>query len=330
MTDRPDRDRHATRPPALLASFDLLGRRAIDHETATPDGVTGPIWIHLDGELEAADAWLRDHSGLDPFIIEALLASTTRPRVVAHGDGILLTLRGVNLNPGADPSDMISIRIWADTTRVVSLQKSHLFAIESLIEQLKCGAGPASVGELLVAIIAGLCDRMSPVIEQIDDTLDDFEDRVVDPERVIERMELVSLRQQIIALHRHLAPMVNAVSQLYVEKFEPLSVGDRRRLKESLNKLTRYVEDLDAARSRGVVIQDELANQFAQRANQRMYAVTLIAAIFLPLTLVSGLLGMNVSGIPGNTGRYGFQIVTGGVALVGLVAFWVLRRFKWL
>ncbi|MFT5425045.1 MAG: zinc transporter [Phycisphaerales bacterium] len=314
----------------LLASFDLLGRRPLGsgEELATATG-TGPGWFHLDGTSEDAAAWLRQNSGLDPFIIDALLASATRPRIVTLGDGILLTLRGVNLNPGADPSDMISIRIWIDATRVVSLQKSRLVSIENLIQQLHQGTGPTSVGELLVAIIAGLSERMGPVIEMIDDTLDDFEERVVDPNKVIDRMELITLRQQIISLHRHLAPQVSAVAQLHAEKFDPVTSSHRRRLKESLNKLTRYVEDLDAARSRGVVIQDELANQLAQQANQRMYTVTMIAAIFLPLMLVSGLMGMNVGGIPGGSGN-GFAIITGGVALLGVVAFWLVRRFKWL
>ena len=93
--------------------------------------------------------------------------------------------------------------------------------------------------------------------------------------------------------------------------------------------MTRYVEDLDEARERASVTHEELLNRLAELTNRRMYLLTMIAAIFLPLSFVTGLLGINVGGIPGAEDRRAFLIVIG--LLVGISsAQWIYFRWrKW-
>jgi len=90
------------------------------------------LWIHL--ELEAPDAkkWVREKSGLGELEVEALLAEETRPRSTPMDEGLLLILRGVNLNPGADPEDMVSVRLWADSHRVITVRRRRLLALADL------------------------------------------------------------------------------------------------------------------------------------------------------------------------------------------------------
>jgi len=99
----------------LVAAYRLDGRGG-----GTPldwDGIgawqpgDGVLWVHLNRQFEDAQRWLRERSGLDEVVVEALLAEETRPRCVPMGNGVMLFLRGVNLNPGADPEDMVSIRL---------------------------------------------------------------------------------------------------------------------------------------------------------------------------------------------------------------------------
>ncbi|MDX1581213.1 MAG: CorA family divalent cation transporter, partial [Alphaproteobacteria bacterium] len=75
-------------------------------------GVPPNSWVHLDHHSPEVRAWLVEKSGLDPLVCEALLAEETRPRCTPFGEGLVLILRGVNLNPGADPEDMVSLRLW--------------------------------------------------------------------------------------------------------------------------------------------------------------------------------------------------------------------------
>jgi len=81
-------------------------------------------WVHLDANDAETKKWLRDNvSYLDTIIIDALLAEETRPRISEFEQGAMMILRGVNLHEDASPEDMISIRLWVDESRIISVQK---------------------------------------------------------------------------------------------------------------------------------------------------------------------------------------------------------------
>lgn len=94
-------------------AFELDGAREVDWEQSkawTPK--QGDLWLHLDRTSEPSQVWLHKDSGLPEHVVDGLLASNSRPRLEAVNGGLLLTLRGVNLNENAEPSEMISLRIW--------------------------------------------------------------------------------------------------------------------------------------------------------------------------------------------------------------------------
>lgn len=293
------------------------------------DDPTG-IWVHLDRTTTQSQHWLREQSGLGPEIVEALLASGTRPRLEAHEGGILLTLRGVNLNEGADPSDMVSLRIWVQPGRLISLERERLYSVAAIAELLEKDQGPKSVGGLLVAILARLTDKMSPVIDGVNERLDIIEDEQIDTGRVVDRAELTGLRQQVVMLHRHLKPQLQVLHDLRDLDHDLLDVTQAHALNEAINRLTRYVEDLETAKNRAGIIQDELTNQFAERMNSRMYAVTIVATMLLPMSIITGLLGINVGGMPGATDPNAFYIVCALLVGIGVGGFAIARKFDWL
>ena len=85
-----------------------------DEIQARQPGSPGALWVHIDRAGAEAKRWLEQDSGVDDVVVEQLLADVSRPRLQLHGEGLLVNLRGVNLNPGADPEDMVSVKIWAD------------------------------------------------------------------------------------------------------------------------------------------------------------------------------------------------------------------------
>ncbi|MHC4505611.1 MAG: CorA family divalent cation transporter, partial [Planctomycetota bacterium] len=103
-----------------------------DEIRARPPQADWPLWLHFDYSAPRVRSWLLEESGIDPVVAQALLSGETRPRVVPGPDGLLVILRGVNLNPGADPEDMVSIRLWIESSRVISLRRYRLMAVEDI------------------------------------------------------------------------------------------------------------------------------------------------------------------------------------------------------
>lgn len=291
----------------------------------------GLLWVHLNRAAEQAKHWLQNESRLDPLIWENLLAEETRPRALEINGNLLINLRGVNLNPGADPEDMVSLRLWLEPDRIITSRRRKIMAVNDIRERISMGRGPKNAGDFLVEVAARLVDRMSPVIENLDETGDDLEDLVVTEERRDVRTKLASIRRQAISLRRYLAPQREAMSCIQAEPIEWIDARQKARLREISDRTIRYVEDLDSIRERAAVIQDEVANRISELINRNMYMLAIVATILLPLGFVTGLLGVNVDGLPGaKDAPWAFWAVTGMLGLLILVEVYVLRRLKWL
>ncbi len=289
----------------------------------------GIVWIHLDYTDPGGRRWITQQSGVDEIVAETLIAEETRPRSLSIGNGLLICLRGVNNNPGADPEDMVSLRMWIEEHRIITTRKRRLLSIRDLVEEIERGQAPKSAAEFLVFIADRLVDRMSRVIEAIDDAVDEAEESMLMDDRHDLRSVLTGIRREAIILRRYLAPQREAMARILVERVPWLDDLLRTRLRETTDKVTRYIEDLDAARERASVAHEELASRLSETLNRRMYLLSVIAGIFLPLGFLTGLLGINVGGIPGAENPWGFASVIIILGFIILVQMFLFRWKRW-
>jgi zinc transporter len=317
---------------SLVCAYELDGRgggRPIDWADLSASQRRGSTrWIHLDGAVEEARRWIREASGLPPLAAEALLAEETRPRVDRLPDGLIVVFRGVNLNPGANPEDMVALRLWVDGKRVISVRRRRLMAIQDLRDRMAAGVYPTGPGSLLTAIGGQLAWRMEPVISGLSERVDELETEVLRSAAGELRTRLATLRREIIGLRRYLSPQRDAMLRLQAETVGWLKDQDRFEIREAADRTTRYLEELDAARERVGVANEELISRLSEQLNQRMYLLSIIAAIFLPLSLITGLLGINVGGMPGATSDTAFAIVSVLLVVIGVGLAMLLRRLR--
>ncbi len=318
-------------PDGLLFAWELDGKgggRELEWEAIERPAADESSWqwLHFNYSKPDVQRWMRESSGLSDLTVSALLQSETRPRCVLADQGMMIFLRGVNLNPGADPDDMVSIRLWVGARRIISLRMRRLLSIDDLNAAIRTGNGPATPGEFVVLLTDRLQERMRHVVEALYDQVDQLEVNVITESSMQQREQLAGIRRQTIAMRRFLSPQREALSRVSSERTPLLDDHDRLRLREEYDHLTRMVEDLDAARERATVVHETLTSRFAELTNQRMYVLSIIAAIFLPLSFVTGLLGVNVGGIPGADNPYGFWSVD---VLLLLVAAGIWAFFRW-
>lgn len=288
-----------------------------------------PNWLHFDYTLDATRDYLENHSDLNPVVISALLSEETRPRATMLENGLLISLRGVNLAPNSDPEDMVSIRLWVTPQRVVSTRHRKLLSAGDIALELEAGRGPKSPNELVVQLTSLLISRMNHTIEEIEEKVSVIEEGVLGNNGNELRNDIADLRRQIISLRRYLSPQKEAMNQLLSEKISLFSPQDRVLLRETTDHLTRLLEDLDSVRESAAVTQEELSNGLAEQMNNRMYVLSIVSAVFLPLGFLTGLLGINVGGIPGSDNPTAFTLFV--VMLVALISLqvWYFKRNKW-
>lgn len=288
------------------------------------------LWLHFDYTSPKSREWITKKSGLSKLVSKALLTEENRPRATVFQEGLLLALRGVNLNPGSDPEDMVAIRLWMERSRIISTRKRDLLSSSDIVEELEKGTGPTTSGEFLIDLADSLTVRMAHVIEEIDETADKLEEHVMEAKTSDLRTALADLRRETITLRRYLAPQREAMAHLQVEKVSWITDTDRIRLREVSDRLIRHIEDLDAARERAAVTHEELISRLSDQLNMRLYVLSLVAAIFLPLSFLTGLFGINVGGIPGADYPLAFAIFTASLSIIAFSLVIYFKSKKWI
>lgn len=331
-----DEDETSAECPALVCAFGV--RNSTGTALSWDDVKSGSrladfewMWVHLNANSSEAGDWARAQPFLPTAAADALLAVETRPRMMRFENGVAVNLRGVNHNPGAEPEDMVSLRIWADARHVVTARRRSIDAIEdvrAIIE--KPASGPKNPGEFVSLLASKITSAIQPYVEEIAESIDALEDAVIEESERNIRSRLADARRIAVQLRRYIAPQRDAINAMSLSDVDLFDQRSRISLRETSDAVTRMTEEIDAARERATVLHDEIMDQRSEALNRNILILSTVAAIFLPLTFLTGLLGINVAGIPGADSPLAFWIVVGiSLALAAaLVGFF--RSREWL
>ncbi|MDX4035133.1 zinc transporter ZntB [Aliarcobacter skirrowii] len=287
------------------------------------------LWVHFDYSQKEAKNWIRNQFK-DSIISDALLAGETRPRTTILGDSLLIALRGVNLEPNSKPENMISIRLYISNNMIITTSRRTLMSIEEIVEDLKKGIGIKSSSEFLVELTNRMIDRIDDVIDEIQDRTDYLEENIMDMKKQDFRNKILNVRRETIILKRYLTPQKDALIKLTSEKISWIDEYRKIEIRETNDKLMRHIEELDTIRDKVILIQEELTNRLSEDLNKKMYILSIISATFLPLTFLTGLLGINVGGIPGANNENAFYIFTTILILVIFSQYMIFRKKRWI
>lgn len=309
------------------------GARPIDWAAARDlppmrDGET--LWLHLDRTADELEPWLRATLGMSEQTAALLVSNETRPRAFREGDQLIAVLRGVNFNQGSDPEDMIALQLWGLSGCVLSLRRRRLQSPRDVLAQIDRGAGPKTTGELVVALMETLVARMGLAVIDMNERLDAIEAMPKDKADDDALSEISSIRHACLALKRFMSPQHEALSDIVRTPPDWLSSDNVRDVRETIDRLKRYLEDLDVSKESAIVLQDDFDSRAAAASNRTMYVLSIVAAVFLPLSFITGLLGINVGGMPGVDSGIAFWVTVGVLALLLVIQLIIFRRLKWL
>jgi len=149
-----------------------------------------------------------------------------------------------------------------------------------------------------------------------------------DPEAMLGR--IATIRRNCLGLKRHMGPQHVAFELISREAPPWFEEHDRREIAETIDRLRRYLDDIDVSKESAVVLMDELRTRALASNERATYILTIVAGIFLPLGFLTGLLGINVGGMPGVNDGHAFWWVTGICLAIIAVLMAIFKRLKWL
>ena len=311
-----------------LVAGDGPVRRLTADEAAHYQGL-GFLWLHLEGRDEQDLAFVKQQPDIPDVAAGALAATETRPRCDRIEEGAILNLRGPGELDPQDSDRLVSIRFWVTATRVVSVSRRPISALPEVVRKMEAGRILDS-GDLVAAFARAISTQLDPEVSALGDKLDDVESDLAPNHLFRLRRDITAVRSAAISFRRFVAPDRDALRQLAGIDFDWLAQDDRLHLIEAADRFARMAEELEAVRERAALLHEQITDLRAEQTDQRALYISVVAFIFLPLTFVTGLLGMNVEGIPYAHSAWSFWGVVIFCITVGIVVmFWFWRR-NWL
>jgi zinc transporter len=302
--------------------------RHVTAEEASAYHGPGFVWIHVDS-VDAPELVMVAGADIPDVAANALVATETRPRCDRIEQGAILNLRGPSAG-AADTSDrLVSIRMWVRRGKVNSLTRRPLLATAAVLTQMKDGS-IVDPGDLVAAFAREISAELDPQVAELGDDLDDCETELQGRNVYQLRSHIARIRAEAIAFRRFVAPDRDALQTLAAQDFDWLAEEDRLHIREAADRFARMAEELEAVRERSALLHEQLTDLRGEEIDQRSLLISVIAFIFLPLTFITGLLGMNVEGIPFAHEKWAFWGVTGFCVLIAVAVLAWFGKRHWL
>ncbi len=285
-------------------------------------------WIHFQLNEGDGDPFAGIADQVPAIVRRSLLAIETRPRSDLIEGGVLLNLRAplADVSSQDDGDPLVSLRLWAKSGLVLTVQFRPSSVIPACVEKFIAGA-LGDPGDVIIALVLEAATQVDTMVAALGDRLDEFESGLDHRASFAERRQATQMRGQAIRMRRFVGPHSQALERLTGFPLEWMDATERAALREASDRYARMSEELESVRERSAVLHDEITDLRAERIDARSLQIGILALIFLPLTFITGLLGMNVAGIPFALRPWAFWGVTAFCfAVAATIGIWFLVR----
>jgi magnesium transporter len=291
----------------------------------------GVVWINVEGlgQPEVLTK-LGEHFGLHPLALEDVLDVHQRPKVEAYADHYFVVMRMVRLNQEMIEEEQVSL--FFGPSFVVTFQERVGDVFGPVRERIRHARGRirnAGADYLAYSILDSLVDALFPVLEALGERVEQLEDEVIERPSQEILPKIHALRRDLLGLRRTLWPLREALVVLQREESSFITPETRIFLRDCHDHAVQALELVEMYRETAAFLMEVYLSAQNQRLNEVMKVLTVVGTLFIPLTFIASIYGMNFQHMPELQWRYGYPAALGLMALVagGLLAYF--RRRGW-
>lgn len=262
----------------------------------------GTLWVTLDEASERDRLWLQTESGLDAENSREFLGRHAWPTVrVGGSDQISVIMRVFASGRTSSEWAPARLRLLIEPKRVISVSPRALPHIEAVNDRLKAGRGPTSVGDIVLLVTELMADSLTDaVLALIPSVVHELAAEVQDEPPKSQFEQVRNLRKRVVELQRYADPQRAILTRLRSLDLAWLTRDHRQQWRALAEYYLEASRELDGIAEHARVHEDSLASRISEQMNRRIYTLTLVSTLVLPLSLVTGLLGVNISTVDAN------------------------------
>lgn len=297
-----------------------------------PEALTGWLRVQGLGDVDVIQE-VGDLVGMHPLSLEDVLNQTHRPKVDLFSDHIFLILRPPPGALGPADGENGQVAFVLRNGWIVSFELRPSPLLEPVADRLRAGRPRIRSGGadyLLYALADCLVDHYFLALEQLDERLESLEEQTLtDPEADL-IPELQALKRELNLLRKNLWPTREAVARLIRDEHPLITPGTHPYLQDVYDHVIHLLESVESLRETASGVQEIYLSALSRRMNEVMKVLTMIATIFIPLTFIAGVYGMNFDYMPELHYRWAYPLLWGVMFVVAALMLWFFRRKRWL
>jgi zinc transporter len=293
-------------------------------DTFPDPGVNG-LWLHFNFVDTRADRWIAQCEHIPEAARELLLDSDPRIRLEPLGNGLVGVLGDLHHDFEADPEGFGVLRLYIGERLIISGRRHPLQSSDRLRRELRGGEAIASTLQWLSHLVQHMAETFASAAADLNQTVDEVEDRILQGRVADEGKELGRVRRILARLRRQVG--ANRQALIHARARLPgWCESDVAQLRLAIERLDAVAQDLELVQERARLLQEEIAGQLNEATNRNLYLLSIVTAVMLPTTLITGMFGMNVAGLPWLQDPEGFWKVC---LLMAFVAAGTLLLLRW-
>jgi len=311
------------KPLEMDVSHDVLAKRLAD--------TVSIVWVDLEQPTSEETKILSDVFRFHPLAIEDCTNISHYPKIDTFDDYLFIVLHAINQTAPQEELSTLELNVFLSTKYVVTY---HTRAIKSIIQaKQRCAKDPAAIMEkgadfLAYTIMDSLVDNFIPTLNTLDYRIDQMEDEIfVDSPHVLNK--IMTIRNDIIYLRKVIRPQRNILNQLTRGNPPFIHKDNMIYFRDIYDQLYRITEQSDGYRDMISGVLDTHLSLTSYKMNQIMKSLTIVATIMMPLTLITGIYGMNFHFMPETQSRWGYFAVLGLMTVIAGSIITYMKKKKW-
>ncbi|HEX7401161.1 MAG TPA: magnesium/cobalt transporter CorA [candidate division Zixibacteria bacterium] len=291
-------------------------------------------WINMDG-LHQVDITekLGKHFDIHPLVLEDILNTEQRPKIEDFDDYLFIVLKMLYLDGKEDEIKVEQISMILGPNFVISFQEREGDVFDPLRGRIKEGKSRIrKMGSdyLAYALADAIVDNYFTVLEKLGEKIENVEDELIGNPTPETLQTLHDLKREMIFLRKSVWPLREVISRCEREETPLIKDTTRIYLRDVYDHTIQVIDSVETFRDMLSGMLDIYLSSISNRMNQVMKVLTIIATIFIPLTFLAGVYGMNFENMPELKWRVGYFMVLGIMVIIAVFMLFNFRKRKWL
>ena len=291
-------------------------------------------WLDIDGlNTDSILHQAGQRFDLHPLLLEDVLNTDHRPKVEEYQDALFVVAKMLSMDPETDTINVEHICFVLRKGLVISFQERPGDVLDPIRERIRQGTGRvrrAGADYLLYALLDVIVDNYFSIVEQLGDRIEQLERKILVRPGNADLFSIQEMRSQLIAIARHITPMRELAGRLNVLPSDLIDRSTRRYINDLQDHTVYIAETIGTFREMLTNLENSYHAMLNLRSGQVIKLLTIISTIFIPLTFIVGVYGMNFDHMPWLHSPFGFYgVVFFMLALCLGMLFW-FRHKRWL